>query len=72
MPADFDSTWEAAVELAMAADVGELLLFHHDPCRDDDAVTSLEALARARFPNTTAAAEGMQRALPRRTRERAA
>lgn len=66
------STWEAAVELAMAADVGELLLFHHDPCRDDEAVMAVEALARARFTNTTAASEGMQRALPVRARERAA
>jgi phosphoribosyl 1,2-cyclic phosphodiesterase len=66
------STWEAAVELAMAADVGELLLFHHDPCRDDEAVQAVESLARSRFANTTAAAEGMQRSLPGRARERAA
>lgn len=66
------STWEAAVELAIAADVGELLLFHHDPCRDDEAVLAVEALARARFANTTAAAEGMQRVLAPRARERAA
>lgn len=66
------STWEAAVELAMAADVGELLLFHHDPCRDDEAVMAVESLARARFGNTVAAAEGMQRTLAPRARERAA
>ena len=58
--------------IAMAADVGELLLFHHDPCRDDESVLSVEALARARFANTFAAAEGMQRSLPGRARERAA
>ena len=53
------STWEAAVELAEAAGVGELLLFHHDPSRDDDGVLAIEAAARARFAPTRAAVEGM-------------
>lgn len=66
------STWEAAVELAQAADVGELLLFHHDPCRDDSAVQALEALARRRFPKTSAAREGMARKLEPRLEGRAA
>lgn len=66
------STWEAAVELAAAAGVGELLLFHHDPGRDDAAVLAVESLARQRFPRTAAAAEGMQRSLAPRRAERAA
>lgn len=66
------STWEAAVELAQAADVGELLLFHHDPCRDDAAVQALEHIARARFPSTSAAREGMVRRLDARSEGRAA
>ncbi|MEZ4390912.1 MAG: MBL fold metallo-hydrolase [Polyangiales bacterium] len=66
------STWEAAVELAQAADVGELLLFHHDPRRSDGAVEALEAVARARFPSTSAAREGMVRELDARRGERAA
>jgi phosphoribosyl 1,2-cyclic phosphodiesterase len=66
------STWEAAVELAQAANVGELLLFHHDPCRDDDAVLAIEAAARQRFPATFAACEGMTRTFGAAARSRAA
>ncbi|MBL8600682.1 MAG: MBL fold metallo-hydrolase [Myxococcales bacterium] len=51
------STWEAAVALAEAAGVEALMLFHHDPGRDDAAVAEIEAMARARFPNTVAARE---------------
>lgn len=40
------STVGEACHLAIAAGVGELLLFHHDPSRDDDAVDRLEAEAR--------------------------
>ena len=53
------STWEAAVELAEAAEVGALSLFHHDPSRVDDAVMAIEAKARRRFGETFAAVEGM-------------
>jgi phosphoribosyl 1,2-cyclic phosphodiesterase len=35
-----------AVKVAAAGDVKELLLFHHDPGRDDDAVGMMEDLAR--------------------------
>ncbi len=52
------STWTAAVELARAAGVRQLVLFHHDPRRDDDAVAAIEARARASFPSTVAAREG--------------
>src|SRR5262249_33444801 len=41
------STWQAGVELARAAGVGQLVLFHHDPRRDDDAVAAIESRARA-------------------------
>lgn len=52
------STWEAAVELAKAAGVGRLALFHHDPSRTDDAVAAIEAEARSHFAGTLAAREG--------------
>lgn len=52
------STWEAAVALARAANVGQLVLFHHDPTRSDDAVAAIEALAQERFTDTLAAREG--------------
>lgn len=52
------STFEAAAEIARAAGVRQLVLFHHDPARDDWAVVELEARARELFPNTSAAREG--------------
>jgi phosphoribosyl 1,2-cyclic phosphodiesterase len=53
------STWAAAVELARAAGVKTLVLFHHDPRRSDGAVAELEARAREVFPSVMAAREGM-------------
>ncbi len=57
------STYEAAVELARAAGVGKLMLFHHDPSRSDDQVREIEARAQERFPDAFAACEGMTLAL---------
>ncbi|MEZ5956980.1 MAG: MBL fold metallo-hydrolase [Hyphomonadaceae bacterium] len=42
------STIEYAVDMALAANVRELALYHHDPMRGDDAVDQLLARARAR------------------------
>lgn len=53
------STWEAAVELARAAGVGKLVLFHHDPSRTDDGVAAIEAHARQGFGDAVAAREGL-------------
>ena len=52
------STWEAAVELARAAMVKRLILFHHGNC--DDIVAEMERKARERFQGTTAAYEGLE------------
>lgn len=52
------STWEGAVEIAKAAEVGHLILFHHG--NDDDVVEEIERKARERFPRTTAAYEGLE------------
>lgn len=57
------STYEAACSLAHAANVGELVLFHHDPDRTDDQVDAIEARARALFARSTAAREGAEIAL---------
>lgn len=54
------STFAAAAELARAAGVGQLVLFHHDPRRDDDAVAEIEARARELFYQTSAAREGLR------------
>ena len=53
------STYAAGAEVAAAAGVSELVLFHHDPQRDDAGVAAIEAAARALFPRTVAAREGM-------------
>lgn len=42
------STIEYAVDMALAANVRELALYHHDPMRGDDAVDQLLARARER------------------------
>ncbi|WP_428263761.1 MBL fold metallo-hydrolase [Haliangium sp.] len=81
------STFEAAAELARAAEVGQLVLFHHDPSRSDQAVADIEARAQILFTDTVAAREGVtfavggeqpltsysvQRSLQRRARPRRA
>jgi phosphoribosyl 1,2-cyclic phosphodiesterase len=52
------TTWEHAARLAAEADVGRLLLGHHDPAHDDAALERVLALARERFPRTDLAREG--------------
>ncbi|MBV8761610.1 MAG: MBL fold metallo-hydrolase [Deltaproteobacteria bacterium] len=64
------STWEAGAELARAAGVPQLVLFHHDPSRGDAALATLEAAAQAALPGTVAAREGL--VLNARDAERAA
>jgi phosphoribosyl 1,2-cyclic phosphodiesterase len=66
------STWEAAVALARTAGVRQLVLYHHDPRRSDDAVDLLEARAQAAFAGTVAAREGaILQVEPRSTRKAA-
>src|SRR5690606_13879892 len=65
------STYQAGADLARAAGVGTFVLFHHDPTRSDDAVLGLEAKARALFPSTVAAREGLSLDLARAPGERA-
>lgn len=51
------STWEEGVNICLETGVKELILFHHDPDSNDDAIDALQARARVRFPNTRAAFE---------------
>ncbi|MGD0547031.1 MAG: MBL fold metallo-hydrolase [Terracidiphilus sp.] len=53
------STWAEATRLARDANVGKLILFHHDPGRDDNSLRAIAAEAQNRFANTEAAAEGV-------------
>ncbi len=64
------STWLAGAELARAAGVPQLVLFHHDPNRTDAQLEILEREARTNLPGTVAAREGM--VLLARDAERAA
>ncbi len=52
------STWLDAVRIARAARVKRLVLFHHDPSRDDRQIDEMVALAREHFAATEAAREG--------------
>jgi phosphoribosyl 1,2-cyclic phosphodiesterase len=58
------STYAAGAELARAAGVGKLVLFHHDPQRSDAGVADLEQRAAALFPASVAAREGMEIGVP--------
>jgi phosphoribosyl 1,2-cyclic phosphodiesterase len=53
------STWQEGVRLAAAAGVRRLVVFHHDPGRDDAALDRIAAAAAARRPGTLVAREGM-------------
>jgi ribonuclease BN (tRNA processing enzyme) len=54
------STIEMATDMARAAGVGKLVLFHHDPGYNDDKLDAMQAEAQARFTNTHTASEGME------------
>jgi len=53
------STVERAVEVARKAGVKRLLLFHHEPTHDDEALLQIEREARSLFPASAAACEGL-------------
>ncbi len=57
------STVDMACEVASKANVGKLVLFHHDPAHDDDLMDQIESYARRLFPNAVAARENMQLSL---------
>jgi phosphoribosyl 1,2-cyclic phosphodiesterase len=53
------STWSGALATAEAAKVKTLVLFHHDPERDDRALEAVLKKVQKRFPSTIAAREGL-------------
>jgi len=53
------STWREGVRVADAAGVGTLVLFHHDPSHDDDAMDRIAAAAAAARPGTLVAYDGL-------------
>lgn len=53
------AAWYAGIEVAIAADVKQIVLFHHDPAHDDDFLDQVETEVQASFPNVHLAREGM-------------
>jgi ribonuclease BN (tRNA processing enzyme) len=64
------STVTMACEVATAAQVGTLVLFHHDPAYEDSLIEEIEREAQKRFENTVAAYEGLEIVLTRSDNER--
>ena len=57
------STWQAGADLADAAAVGSLVLFHHDPDHDDSAMDAIASAVADRRPGSLVAREGMRLAV---------
>jgi phosphoribosyl 1,2-cyclic phosphodiesterase len=58
------STWREAVRLADAAEVGKLLLFHHDSSHDDAFMDKIAGEADQVRPGTEVSREGAEFVLP--------
>jgi phosphoribosyl 1,2-cyclic phosphodiesterase len=54
------STVTMACEVALAAEAGQLILFHHDPSYSDAMIGGMEATAKAQFAESQAAYEGLE------------
>jgi phosphoribosyl 1,2-cyclic phosphodiesterase len=53
------STWDVGADVADAASVGRLVLFHHDPDHDDAMMDDIARAAADRRPGTLVSREGM-------------
>ena len=62
------STATMACDVAFASEVGQLILFHHDPSYSDAMVAGMEATAKAQFAKVRAASEGLEIDLPDKVR----
>jgi phosphoribosyl 1,2-cyclic phosphodiesterase len=54
------STALMACEVATAAEVGQLILFHHDPSYSDALISGMESSAQKKFDEAKAAYEGLE------------
>jgi len=54
------STWQEGVKIAHEANVGKLVLFHHDPYHSDSIIDKIVEEARVFFPNTIGASRGLE------------
>ncbi|PZO56312.1 MAG: MBL fold metallo-hydrolase [Phormidesmis priestleyi] len=53
------STWQEAVKLAKAANVKQLVIFHHDPNHTDEFMDDIVRQTSAALPSSVVAREGM-------------
>ncbi len=53
------STWQEAVKMAKAANVKQLVIFHHDPMHNDDFLDGISKQVAQHFPNSMMAREGL-------------
>jgi phosphoribosyl 1,2-cyclic phosphodiesterase len=53
------STWQEGLNLVQEADAGRLLLFHHNPERNDQQMAQLEEMLSCDYPQISVAREGM-------------
>ncbi len=53
------STWKEAVAVARDAGVKQLVLFHHDPCHNDQTMSGIADEARQAYEGTIVAREGL-------------
>ena len=58
------STWQEAVRLCNAANVGRLIVTHHDPNHDDEFLDEVAEAAGAAREGTVLAREGLEVSLP--------
>ncbi len=58
------SSWQQCTQVAEKARVKQLILYHHSPQNDDEAIRKIEADAQTVFPNTISARQGLEIKLP--------
>ena len=54
------STWQEAVRLCKQANVGKLVVFHHDPDHDDGKMDAIGRAVEAVLPGAIVAREGLE------------
>lgn len=54
-----DEIWQKSLESAIAADVKQIIVFHHDPAHEDDFLDQVEKKVQSRFPAVYLAREGL-------------
>jgi ribonuclease BN (tRNA processing enzyme) len=54
------STWQEAVRLCRSAGAKRLVVFHHNPDHDDDALDAIAKEVEAQLPGSILAREGLE------------